>query len=130
VRPLVPPRQTLSVTTMADFEASVAALTPAWTPPTSNVPAKLFDCAGPYAIKYVAPIGPSAAAAALSIAAESAEPAVVIAADADSLAAENSSMPEGTAAKTSPIGSIPSRLGAHDASKGDTQTIAAKVHSS
>src|ERR1700742_2638389 len=121
---MVLPAQALSAETMADCDASVAPLTPVCTPPTRRVPAKLFDCAGPYAIKYVAPIGPSATAAALSIASESAEPAVVIAVDAASLAAENASMPGGTAAKSSPMVSVPSWLGARDASAPDQQTIA------
>src|SRR3979409_513958 len=115
---------------MADWEASVAALMPACTPPTSSVPAKLLDCAGPYALRYVAPIGPIAVAAALSMAAESADPADVIAADAASLAAENASMPGGTAAKTSLIVSIPSRRIARAACAPDKQTIAANVRCS
>ena len=71
--------------------------------------------------------GSSGGAAAFSMAAESADPAVVIAVDAASLAAEKAAMPGGTAAKRSPIVSVPSRVGAYDVSAPDNETIAANV---
>ena len=40
----------MSAVTKADCEAPVAAATPAWTPPTSNVPARWLACAGPDAV--------------------------------------------------------------------------------